>query len=43
VGKVIPLFDEHDFWSHQPVSKYNEELPLSQFDMPVEVKTLADV
>lgn len=43
MGKIIPLFDEHDFWHSQPVPKYFEALPLSQYDQPVERKALSEV
>ena len=43
VGKLIPLFDKHDFWFTQPVPKYFEQVKMSEYDQPVEVKTLDDV
>ena len=43
VGKLIPLFDQHDFWFTQPVPKYFEQVKMSEYDQPVEVKTLDDV
>ena len=32
IRKVIPLFDEHDFWSTQPVPKYYEQVDASTLD-----------
>ena len=43
IRKVIPLFDEHDFWSTQPVPKYYEQVDSSTFDQPIEVKTVSEV
>ena len=43
IRKVIPLFDQHNFWNTQPVPKYYEPVADGDFDKPIEVKTLADV
>ena len=43
IRKVIPLFDEHDFWSTQPVPKYYEQVNASTLDQPIEVKTVDEV
>ena len=43
IGKIIPLFDEHDFWHTQPVPKYFEAMPMSQYDKPVETKDVSEV
>lgn len=41
IRKVIPLFEEHDFWSHQPVPKYHEMVNESDFNKPIEIKTVS--
>ena len=38
IRKVIPLFDEHDFWSTQPVPKYYEQVNAATLDQPIEIK-----
>jgi len=43
IRKVIPLFDEHDFWSTQPVPKYYEQVDSTTLDQPIEVKKVSDV
>lgn len=43
VGKIIPLFDKHDFWFTQPVPKYFQPVELKQYDKAIEVSTVADV
>ena len=43
IRKVIPLFDEHDFWSTQPVPKYYEKSDASTFNQPIEVKKVSEV
>ena len=40
IRKVIPLFDEHDFWSTQPVPKYYEQVDSSTMDQAIEHKTV---
>jgi len=41
LGRVIPLFDKHEFWSTQPVMRCYE--PIGKINEPVEHKTLSDV
>ena len=41
LNRVLPLFERHEFWSTQPVIRVTD--PTSQFNVPVEEKTLADV
>ena len=43
IRKLVPLFEEHEFWSTQPVPRYTDALPSSAFNAAVEVKTVADV
>ena len=40
---MIPLFQEHDFWSTQPVPKYFEMVSETDYNKPIEVKTVSDV
>jgi len=42
---ISPLFDPHEFWDNQPVPKMKDEvvLPDSEYDKPIEVKTLEEV
>jgi len=40
---MSPLFDPHDFWQNQPVPKPHEKLDESQYDKPIEYKTLDQV
>lgn len=37
------LYDTHQFWDTQPVPHANDEVKESDYDKPIEVKTLADV
>jgi glycylpeptide N-tetradecanoyltransferase len=41
LGRVIPLFDKHDFWSTQPVMRVYE--PIGEVNKPVEEKHLSEV
>ena len=41
--KVIPLFDEHDFWHTQPVPRYYDSVPDSDYNAPIETKTVSEV
>ena len=42
IRKVLPLFDKHDFWHTQPVTKIYE--PIQEgFNTEIETKTLKDV
>lgn len=41
LGRVIPLFDKHEFWSTQPVMRCYE--PIGHINEPVEHKALSDV
>ena len=41
--KVIPLFDEHDFWHTQPVPRYYDSVPESDYNAPIETKTVSEV
>lgn len=43
VDKVLPLFREHDFWSHQPVPKYFDAVTENQFNAPLEIKDVSEV
>ena len=42
---MIPLFEPHDFWDHQPVPQPTDTITLNDedFNKPIEVKTVADV
>ena len=43
VSRLVPLFDEHNFWYTQPVPKFFEPVPSSCFNKPIEVKEVSDV
>ena len=42
---IIPLFEPHQFWDEQPVPKSTDFIAMGddQFNVPIEVKTVADV
>ena len=43
VAKLVPLFDEHDFWFTQPVPRYFEQVALSEYDKPLEQKQVSEI